>query len=252
MDSERFEAACQAAAEAGQRTGIGTLNEKTLHAVLKRYIEPDETKHEIPVGSYFADVFRDGQIYEIQTGSFTPLRPKLELLLDYTDVTVVYPMAAVKYLSWTDPETGEVTSPRRSPKRAKPIESVYELIKIKYALDNPHFHLKLIMLELHEMRLRDGRRSRDGKRGSHRSDRVPARILDEIDLHEPRDFDIFIPDGLEAGFTIKAFAKAAKVSYECAQRAISILVYLGRLTPCGKDGREKLFRCIQNSNKCTM
>lgn len=239
--SERFEAACLAAQEERQSGGIGTLNEKTLHAILKRYIEPDVTKHEVPVGSYFADVFRGGHIYEIQTGSFTPLRPKLELLLDYTDVTVVYPMAAVKYLSWTDPETGEVTAPRRSPKKMKPIDSVFELIKIKYALDNPRFHLKLVMLELHEMRLRDGRRSRDGKRGSHRTDRFPTKLLGEIDLHEPRDFDIFIPEGLGGEFTLRDFAKAAKVSYGCAQRAVSILVYLERLVPCGKNGREKLF-----------
>ena len=241
MDAERFENACRAAAVRERGEGIGTLGEKTLHAVLKRYIEPDESFHEVPVGSYFADVFRDGHIYEIQTGSFTPLRPKLELLLDYTDVTVVYPMAAVKYLSWTDPATGEATAPRRCPKKTKPIESVYELIKIKYTLDNPRFHLKLMMLELHETRLRDGRRSRDGKRGSHRNDRVPVRIIDEIDINEPRDFDIFIPEGLEGSFTIKGFAKAAGVCYDCAQRAVSILVYLERLLPCGKDGRENLY-----------
>ena len=242
MDSARFEAACRAAAERERGAGIGTLSEKTLHAVLKRYIEPDESCHEVPVGSYFADVMRGGHIYEIQTGSFTPLRPKLELLLDCTDVTVVYPMAAVKYLSWIDPGTGETTAPRKSPKRVKPVEAVYELIKIKYTLDNPRFHLKLIMLELYEQRLRDGRRSKDGKRGSHRTDRVPARIIDEIDIDTPRDFDMFIPAGLDAEFTIKGFAKAAGVRYDCAQRAVNILAYLERITLCGKRGNEKLFK----------
>ena len=243
-DSERaeaFEAACRAAAVREYSGGIGTLAEKTLHAVLKRYIEPDEQFHEVPVGSFVADVFRNERIYEIQTGSFTPLRPKLELLLDYTDVTVVYPMAAVKYLSWIDPDTGETTKPRRSPKRVKPVEAVYELIKIKYTLDNPRFHLRLIMLEIQEQRLRDGRRSRDGKRGSHRSDRVPARLIEEIAFDKPEDFDKFIPEGLSSQFTIKEFARAAGVCYGCAQRAVSILLYLERLTECEKRGREKQF-----------
>ena len=80
-DSERFEAACRAAAARERTGGIGTLAEKTLHAVLKRYIEPDERFHEVQVGSFVADVFRDERIFEIQTGSFTPLRPKLETKL---------------------------------------------------------------------------------------------------------------------------------------------------------------------------
>lgn len=32
-----------------ERNGIGTLSEKTVHAVLKNYYAPDETQHEIPV-----------------------------------------------------------------------------------------------------------------------------------------------------------------------------------------------------------
>ena len=32
-----------------QRLGIGTLSEKTVHAILKNYYEPDEDRQEIPV-----------------------------------------------------------------------------------------------------------------------------------------------------------------------------------------------------------
>ncbi|MCD8095142.1 MAG: hypothetical protein LUE12_03315 [Ruminococcus sp.] len=240
MDKERFDAACQEVIGAEhERNGIGTLSEKTLHAVLKRYIEPNTENHEVKIGKYFADVVGENGIFEIQTGSFTPLRPKLECLLDYTDVTVVYPMAAVKYLTWLDPETGEVTKPRRCPSK-KPIDAFYELVKIKYTLDNPHFHLKLIMLEIHEQRIADGW-SYDGKRGSHRIDRFPAQLLDELDFHTPSDFDYFIPCGLDEEFTISEFAKTAKTSYECAQRALSVLCYLERTKQRAKRGKEKLF-----------
>ena len=246
VDSARFEAAYSAAVKAlnGERgqQGIGTLSEKTLHAVLKRYIEPDTSLHEVNVGRFVADICRDDGVYEIQTGSFTPLRPKLEAMLDFTDVTVVYPMAAVKYLTWIDPETGEAEKPHLSPKKMKPIDSCYELIRIKYALDNPRFHLKLLMLEIQELRLRDGRRSRDGKRGSHRADRLPARLIDEIDLHTPRDFDIFLPETLPDEFTIKQLAKAAGTAYGCAQCAVSILTYLERAEFVGKNGRTHIYR----------
>ena len=70
---------------------------------------------------------------------------------------------------------------------------------------------------------------------------MPVRIIDEIDINCPEDFDIFIPRGLEGSFTIKEFAKAAGVTYDCAQRAVNILTYLERLLPCGKRGRENLY-----------
>lgn len=241
MDSLRFEEACSKAVTAErERVGIGVLNEKTLHATLKRYLEPHKENHEVPIGRYVADIVGENGIIEIQTGSFTPLRPKLEFLLDLADVTVVYPMAAVKYISWIDPDTGEVSDERRSPKKQKPIDAFYELIKIMYTLDNPRFHLKLVMLEIHEQRLLDGW-SRDKKRGSHRSDRIPAKLVDEIDIDSPADFDMFIPDELSDEFTITEFSKAAKVPYRLAQCTIKALCYLERLCVAGKRGRENLY-----------
>ena len=38
-----------------QRFGIGTLSEKTVHAILKNYYEPDEDKQEIPIENFIAD-----------------------------------------------------------------------------------------------------------------------------------------------------------------------------------------------------
>ena len=39
-----------------QRIGIGTLSEKTVHAILKNYYEPDEDHQEIPIENYVADI----------------------------------------------------------------------------------------------------------------------------------------------------------------------------------------------------
>ena len=41
--------------------GIGTLSEKTLHAVLKMYYEPDEDNHEVAIDGYL-------QIYIMSMG----------------------------------------------------------------------------------------------------------------------------------------------------------------------------------------
>ena len=52
-DEERFREACrrQTVTEPNHDS-IGTLGEKTLHAVLKSYYEPDADCHEVPIGGY--------------------------------------------------------------------------------------------------------------------------------------------------------------------------------------------------------
>ena len=92
------------------RSGIGTLGERSLHAVLKYWIEPDERRHEVklPCG-LVADIYDGERVVEIQTGSLYQLRGKLDRLLPFTPVTIVVPVVRKKTLVWLDPETGEAT-----------------------------------------------------------------------------------------------------------------------------------------------
>ena len=63
MDQLRFLQAYQKTAYVNrERNGIGTLGEKTLHALLKNYLEPDETKQEIRLGTYYADIYNGKEI----------------------------------------------------------------------------------------------------------------------------------------------------------------------------------------------
>ena len=61
---------------------IGTYKERTLHAVLKKFFEPDESKHEIKYKGYIADIINDNGISEIQTTAFHKMRKKLECFLE--------------------------------------------------------------------------------------------------------------------------------------------------------------------------
>ena len=107
--------------EERERHGIGMQKEKTLHAVLKAYEDPDEDHHEIPIENYIADIYceKTGSITEIQTANFGYLRNKLDAFLPLYHVTVVYPIPAVKWITWIDPETGELGKRSRSPKKGK-------------------------------------------------------------------------------------------------------------------------------------
>ena len=95
-----------------ERLGIGTLGEKTVHATLKHYYEPNEDYHEVPVEGYVADIYKDGNIVEIQTAQFHRMREKLKAFLPKYKVTVVYPIVGKRQLYWIDPQSGEITPGR--------------------------------------------------------------------------------------------------------------------------------------------
>ena len=72
---------------------IGTLGERSLHAVLKRFLQPDENRHEVRVGRYVADIFDENGVTEIQTRQFYKMKRKLAAFLPEHAVTVVYPVS---------------------------------------------------------------------------------------------------------------------------------------------------------------
>lgn len=222
--------------------GVGTLSEKYLHALLKHCYEPDTDFHEVGVGSFCADIMRDGKIVEIQTRAFNRLREKLEFYLENGyDVTVVLPLPHYKYLMWIDPRNGEVSKRRRSPKVGSFYDAVPELYKIKYFLDWDNLHIDLLLIDVEDYRNLDGW-GKDKKYRSTRLERVPLELIDTRHIHQAGDYRMFIPEGLSEIFTIQDFADKAKIRYEYAATTLNILCYLEIVSKCGKDGRKNLYR----------
>ena len=108
-----------------QRIGIGTLSEKTVHAILKNYYEPDEDRQEIPIDNYVADIYSEGEIIEIQTRQFNKMRDKLDAFLPQFPVTIVYPIPREKWIIWIDEESGELSKKRKSPAKGNPFPSIF-------------------------------------------------------------------------------------------------------------------------------
>ncbi len=230
MDNKRFEKAKEKIIGIDrERHGIGTQSEKTMHAVLKYYMEPDEDHHEIPIDRYIADIYKDGKIIEIQTRQFNRLRGKLNCFLKDYPVKIIYPIPSVKWMVWVNEETGELSKPRKSPKKASYFDAFIELYKIKMYLSNPNISFKLISLEVTEYKLLNGW-SEDKKRGSYRDDRIPMEILEERDIDCVKDYMQFVPYELPEEFTVKDFAKAAHISLRLAQTTISILKEVGTIS----------------------
>lgn len=224
-----------------QRLGIGTLSEKTVHAILKNYYQPDEDKQEIPIENYVADIYADGEIIEIQTRQFNKMRDKLNTFLPLYPVTIVYPIPREKWLIWIDEESGELSKRRKSPAKGNPYIAFIELYKIKMFLKNPNLRLKLVFLDMEEYRLLNGW-SRDKKKGSSRYDRIPTQLVEEIDISCLQDYMQFIPYDLPENFTTKEFAQSAHIPVRLAQTVLNILFYVGMVKRVGKNGNSYLYQ----------
>ncbi len=244
-DSMKFnEAILKASGRGTADPGIGTLNEKTLHAVLKLYYEPCEARHEIQLGRYVADIVSEEGIIEIQTRAFHKLRDKLRYFLSISkSVTVVYPIAHIKWLCWIDSETGEISKKRQSPKTGTPYDAFYELYKIKMFLKEESLHIRLPLIDLTEYRNLNGW-SQDKKKGSSRNERIPEALADEIFLDTPADYVKLIPKGLTEPFTVRDFARAAGIRKETAQQVLHIMHYICAVKRVGKKENQYLYETL--------
>ena len=223
-----------------EQNGIGTLGEKTLHAVLKKYYEPDVKKHEVLVGRYVADIFTGTEIVEIQTRQLGKLRKKLSVFLEKYPVTVVHPIIGKKWVYWVNPENGECSKGRVSPKHGNVFDAFYELYQIKPFLVGKGMTLRIPIVSVQEYKYLNGW-SRDKKRGATWIDRIPVEMEKEIVLRTVEDYAKLIPDKLDREFTCKEFAQYAGISAERAQNVVPILYFVGSLCRVGKRGRAYIY-----------
>lgn len=225
-----------------QKMGIGTLSEKTVHAVFKNFYEPDEDYQEIPIGSFVADIYRDGKIIEIQTRQFNKMRDKLSFFLPQYQVTIVHPIPYMKYLSWLDEETGALSERRKSPKKGSFYEIFPELYKIKMFLKDPNLCIKPVLVNMDEIKSLNGFGKQKKIRAT-RYDRIPISIEQEIELCCPQDYMQFIPVTLDE-FSIKEFAREAHITVALAQSVVPILYHMGVITRIGKQGNAYIYKVI--------
>ncbi len=240
-DLERFADALAAVLESerGER-GIGTLGEKTLHAVLKYYFEPNAANHEIKAGGFVADILNDNGVTEIQTRSFDRLRKKLGAFLALVPVTVVCPVVKSKYLIGIDPETGEMTKKRKSPKTGRPSDALRELCKIHSFLCHERLTVCIIMLDAEEYRLLDGGK-RGRKNGTTRYERIPTALHEEIYLCNKNDYAALLPASLPDTFTAADFRRAVGFGGMSASFALKMFCELGICQQTGKKGKAFLY-----------
>ncbi len=242
-ENERFsEARKRVLFDEGKGKDIGRLSEKSLHRILKYYIEPNEDFHEVSFLGQVADVKNCNGVFEIQTRSAERLNPKLEKFLLHSPVTVVLPLAAEKYVSWIDINSGNLGNAHKSPKHETIFDALFELSKIKNFIKNENLHIKLIFLSVSEYRYLNGY-DRSGKRGSTRCERIPNKLLREIDILNISEIKSLVLKELPSEeFTALEFKKLTKRTQRKNHYILHFLIELGVIERIGKCGRAFVYK----------
>ena len=226
------------------REGIGTLGEKTLHAVLKHFYQPDATYHEQKIGSFFADIAKDGEIIEIQTRDLYRLKKKIAAFLEMGyRVRVVHPVPRNRRVYWIDSE-GNLSEGRKSPKTGRPHTAAPELATLESLIGKPGLSFTVLLLDVEDFRNLDGW-GRGGKRGSSRFERMPLAYVEEVHLSAPEDWRSLLPIGLPSSFTAAEFHKKGGYTSRQGYYALRLFVELGMIRRIGSKGKAFLYELVE-------
>jgi hypothetical protein len=219
---------------------IGTLNEGALHAQLKEWYRRPRDRAEHPVGGYVIDLVRGDLLIEIQTAGFTPLRRKLESLLESHRVRVVAPVALTRRIVRVT-DDGEVLSARRSPKSGR-VEDVFSrLVSIPALLAHERFELEVVLTHEDEVRVyREGQAWR--RRGWVVIGRSLVGVERSVSLRTPQDAVALLPHALPPVFDTAELARAVGCDRRLAQQIAYCLRHAGAVVAGEKRGRAALYR----------
>ncbi len=230
-----------------QEEGIGTLQEKRLHSVVKHFLCEDESFHEVGVqGSrYVSDVRIGNEVYEVQTGAFHPMAKKIAYYLENTDYTVhiVHPVPWVRWLSWIDESVPEVSPRKRVARTEKTVDLLAQLYCLLPFLNNPRLHFQLLYVEVYDFRLKAG--GKEGRKKSMRYERIPLSLLGQRHFHGREDFRLLIPEGLPQHFTVGDFSKLSGLRGRDAYSAVRVLAAMELVQQGENIGRSMGWRRMQ-------
>jgi hypothetical protein len=216
---------------------IGVLREGPLHRELKTLLADAGSRFEVRVDGFVIDLVRaDGELVEIQTGGFSPLRTKLDALLDRHRVRIVHPVPAERRIVRID-EDGTVLSTKRSPKKPGAAAIFEGLVSFPTLLSHPHLTIEVLLCREDHVRAPSPRRGRRYLRDP--GERRLVDILSRVELASAADAARLIP-AFDVPFTTRELAAAMRVPLPLAQKAAACLRALEVLEPAGMRGRAPL------------
>ena len=222
---------------------IGEFNERSLHRSLKERYAVVGSATEQAIEGFVVDAVNGGHIVEVQTGSFWPLRNKLQRLLNVYSVTLVHPVARDRYIVNVAVDRTMPATRRRSPRHGSVFDIFSSLVSIPAMLAHPNLTLDVVLTVEEELRALSDRPGR-WRRGWARVDR---RLVDVVETHtiaSMADLFAMIDAELPELFTSNDIAVAMKSGRRLGQKAAYCFREGGVSEVCGKDGNALVYRRV--------
>ena len=219
--------------------GIGTLQERSLHAKIKELYNTPDSETEVRVDGFIIDVVREDLLIEVQTGKFSSIKDKLFKLMKNHRVRLVHPIAQEKWVV-RQSKNGEVIGRRKSPKKMGILHIFEELVSIPTFIVHSNFELEVLLTMEEEIRVNDGKGSWRRK-GWSSVDNILVDIVDRRLFHTPQDFLDLIPDTIDEPFTTKTLFEVLEIPRRLVQKMTYCMRKMGILKVVGKEGNAHLY-----------
>ena len=226
------------------KPSIGTKRESSLHRSLKFKYSGTEGTTETPSGTYICDArTSEGELIEVQTGSFAPLKEKVKSLCETGKLKIIHPIVVKKHIELYD-TGGSLIHRRKSPRKG----SSWDLFKaLLYAPKIPlqkNLVIELVLIDLVEKRIDDGKGSWRRK-GVSIIDRILEAWHGSVILKKAKDYYQFIPFKKDEHFTVRDFAKKAGINSSLARKTIYVLEKMKLMERIGKQGNAIVYMTYQ-------
>lgn len=219
---------------------IGSLNEKSLHADLKRWYAQPGDLIEVLVDGYVIDIIRGDLLIEIQTRNFSALKQKLARLTAQHPVQLVYPIAQERWIVKLAGDAQGILSRRKSPRHGAFTDLFKELVSFPQLLAQPNFSLEALLIREEERRIYDGKRAWRRK-GWVTHERRLIEVVERRRFDTPADLAALLPSDLAGPFTTADLATALGQPRRLAGQMVYCLHKVGVLGRVGKQGRAMLY-----------
>ena len=223
------------------KTDIGTKKESSLHRSLKFHYSGAGGSTETLIDDYVCDACTSqGELIEVQTGSFAPLKEKVKNLTKTGKLRIIHPIVTNKIIELYD-VNGRLLHKRKSPKKGKSWDLFKALV---YAPQLPLFKnlvIELAIVDVIEKRIDDGKGSWRRK-GVRIDDRFLNARHEPVILSKLKDYYQFIPFEKNEPFTVRDLKKKAGIDIRLARKTLYVLKTIGLAEHFKKQGNAFVYR----------
>jgi hypothetical protein len=222
-------------------SSIGTEKESCLHRSLKFRYSGEDGETEVLTGTYVCDGrTNSGELIEVQTGSFSPLKEKAEDLCKKNKVRIVHPIIHQKYIELYETD-GQLRHRKKSPRKG----SIWDVFNsLVYAPELPllkKLTIELAIVDVIEKRINDGTGSWRRK-GVRIADRSVSAWRESVILKRLKDYCQFIPFKKKERFTVRDLTEKAGINMHLARKTLYVLAKMNIIKRVGKQGRALVYK----------